>query len=523
MGFIEQENRDMKWYLKRIADELGGWKRCYSLISNSGCDWIIDSIRRLKKEQNKHHTGLDDKTFKTFLDLLMCSDPWPISPKGDSENILQKLAHTESIKRGYEGWVDAFHKFGKPEKCVKCGSQNVTGKYQPHGDYQCPWAVCHDCGHKWKRPVKIKTKRDQLQLKNIVGQRRLEELEAERDEARRQRDEWEKAFNRLRHKLQHLMPDCNGDVVGGVKRLKARIKELEAEREDAINARCENFDAISTERDRLKEDGISKDEQIDALFERIRELKDALRVLLDILTGVRVTGPPEELYVYIEARKKAKSVLSDSQEETCSGCDKPVSKCNCRCGECGQTQCECEDNQPAESHTCIDMQVKPWPAAKCSGRGMWHGAVNKPTELPERPTNFGKCVCGCTTNAWYECGCGEWVCLDCSKKDCEHGQRGQQGQSIGFNKQGEPFGFDKWVYLGCSKKDCKHNQPKPAESSNHFLVSVRDTLGICKSLIKDGQRVPYTKERSMCLARIRNLIEVINYKLKTIKSTDSES
>lgn len=56
---------------------------------------------------------MSDQQFRAFLDLLMCSDPWPVA--GDDgehcHEILTDLADDESYKRGFSTWIDAFHSF----------------------------------------------------------------------------------------------------------------------------------------------------------------------------------------------------------------------------------------------------------------------------------------------------------------------------------------------------------------------------------------------------------------------------
>ena len=49
---------------------------------------------------------LDDIEFYDFLALMMCSDPWPDSVARES---LDNLANSESVVRGYDDWIDAFH------------------------------------------------------------------------------------------------------------------------------------------------------------------------------------------------------------------------------------------------------------------------------------------------------------------------------------------------------------------------------------------------------------------------------
>ena len=54
---------------------------------------------------------MDDKTFRAFLDLMMCSDPWPVKDDGSSHTLMNDLALDESSRRGYDSWYVAFHEF----------------------------------------------------------------------------------------------------------------------------------------------------------------------------------------------------------------------------------------------------------------------------------------------------------------------------------------------------------------------------------------------------------------------------
>jgi hypothetical protein len=51
---------------------------------------------------------MQNREFRAFLDLMMCSDPWPESV--DRAPLLA-LAEDESRKRGFAGWIEAYHKF----------------------------------------------------------------------------------------------------------------------------------------------------------------------------------------------------------------------------------------------------------------------------------------------------------------------------------------------------------------------------------------------------------------------------
>lgn len=56
---------------------------------------------------------MDARTFRGFLDLLMCSDPWPVdrAPHRDnSQKIIDEWADKEARRHGYSDWIEAYHK-----------------------------------------------------------------------------------------------------------------------------------------------------------------------------------------------------------------------------------------------------------------------------------------------------------------------------------------------------------------------------------------------------------------------------
>lgn len=57
---------------------------------------------------------MSDEEFLAFMDLLMCSDPWPI--KGEdgvhAQEILNGLADGEARRRGIDNWIVAYHEAG---------------------------------------------------------------------------------------------------------------------------------------------------------------------------------------------------------------------------------------------------------------------------------------------------------------------------------------------------------------------------------------------------------------------------
>ena len=49
--------------------------------------------------------------FRAFLDLLMCSDPWPVKPDhNDTQTVLGLFADAEAKRHGYPDWIEAFHR-----------------------------------------------------------------------------------------------------------------------------------------------------------------------------------------------------------------------------------------------------------------------------------------------------------------------------------------------------------------------------------------------------------------------------
>lgn len=47
--------------------------------------------------------------FRMLLDLCMVSDPWPLDALADA--ILKDWLDAESRERGFDNWVEAFHRF----------------------------------------------------------------------------------------------------------------------------------------------------------------------------------------------------------------------------------------------------------------------------------------------------------------------------------------------------------------------------------------------------------------------------
>ena len=48
--------------------------------------------------------------YRKFLDLLMCSDPWPIEDDGEEgQQILQDYADRKAKEYGWSDWIEAYH------------------------------------------------------------------------------------------------------------------------------------------------------------------------------------------------------------------------------------------------------------------------------------------------------------------------------------------------------------------------------------------------------------------------------
>ena len=69
------------------------------------------------KRRASSQLGFTEDRFRAFLDLLMCSDPWPVRDSGSVDEAnhaaMIELANAEAKFRGYDSWVEAFHRFQK--------------------------------------------------------------------------------------------------------------------------------------------------------------------------------------------------------------------------------------------------------------------------------------------------------------------------------------------------------------------------------------------------------------------------
>lgn len=51
--------------------------------------------------------------FAAFLDLLVCSDPWPVKDKDGNEEgeaVLKAYADRVAVANGFTDWINAYHK-----------------------------------------------------------------------------------------------------------------------------------------------------------------------------------------------------------------------------------------------------------------------------------------------------------------------------------------------------------------------------------------------------------------------------
>ena len=53
-------------------------------------------------------TKISDHDFRLLLDLIMCSDPWPVQGSNNQSGI-EVMADKAAKERGFDGWVEAYH------------------------------------------------------------------------------------------------------------------------------------------------------------------------------------------------------------------------------------------------------------------------------------------------------------------------------------------------------------------------------------------------------------------------------
>ncbi len=54
---------------------------------------------------------MNDEQFRALLDMVMCSDPWPIEDGGNNQELVTDLLEREATNRGFSDWITAYHHF----------------------------------------------------------------------------------------------------------------------------------------------------------------------------------------------------------------------------------------------------------------------------------------------------------------------------------------------------------------------------------------------------------------------------
>lgn len=70
----------------------------------------LKEVRKVKEEFREllKNAPLNDAQFRALLNLMMVSDPWPLS--GTDSFLLETLATDEARRRNYKDWIEAYHK-----------------------------------------------------------------------------------------------------------------------------------------------------------------------------------------------------------------------------------------------------------------------------------------------------------------------------------------------------------------------------------------------------------------------------
>lgn len=53
---------------------------------------------------------MNDTDFRALLNLIMSADPWPVKDGGENQQIIESMATEEAKRRGFDTWVEAYHK-----------------------------------------------------------------------------------------------------------------------------------------------------------------------------------------------------------------------------------------------------------------------------------------------------------------------------------------------------------------------------------------------------------------------------
>jgi len=71
------------------------------------------ALERLRWLESQRNRPMDDHEFRGLLDLLMCSDPWPMER---FEGTLKAFADRMARERGYTDWINAYNLFKEAKR-----------------------------------------------------------------------------------------------------------------------------------------------------------------------------------------------------------------------------------------------------------------------------------------------------------------------------------------------------------------------------------------------------------------------
>ena len=80
----------------------------HNFVRKEMFDQVVEKLELATKHIDELEEAImGDQAFRAFLNLLMCSDPWPIG--GSDREALYDFANHEAVWRGYKDWVEAYH------------------------------------------------------------------------------------------------------------------------------------------------------------------------------------------------------------------------------------------------------------------------------------------------------------------------------------------------------------------------------------------------------------------------------
>jgi len=57
---------------------------------------------------------MDTCDFIALLDLVMCSDPWPVKDDPSNKIIILNMLNRNAKTRGFSNWIEAYHNYCVP-------------------------------------------------------------------------------------------------------------------------------------------------------------------------------------------------------------------------------------------------------------------------------------------------------------------------------------------------------------------------------------------------------------------------